>query len=166
MADKEKGGAATLPKALGDRERTIILGNGESVVVKRWAWSKGVKVLRTLWSILEELGDEKVKELKGKDNVEAIGRAVELFEDKLIPFLKICVQDADADKVTDELPLEDVVSILEAVINLNMTEGLTKKVRGLWRRFVPKSAENGEKSASSLPSEPSAQPASPPSKSS
>ena len=51
MDDKEKGGAATLPDALAKRELTVMFEDGSgSVTIKKWAWAKSTKILRTLWA--------------------------------------------------------------------------------------------------------------------
>jgi hypothetical protein len=148
MADKE-GGAATLPAALGERERSIILADGSgSIVVPKWSWGKALKVFRILSDMLDDIGEERASKLKGKKTLEVVGVAIDLLGEKLMPLMQASVRTEDASKVTDDLAPEDVISILEAVIDLNMTEGLTKKAQGLWRRFARIKTENAEKSAS------------------
>ncbi len=139
MADQEVPGEGrqSLPDALGERERTIKLSDGSgAIVVRKWAWSKSVKVLRVLSQIIQDVGEERASKLRGKNTLEVVSTALDVLGDEMIPFLKVCVQEKDADRVTDELAPEDVISLLEAVIELNMTEGLTKKALGLWRRFT------------------------------
>lgn len=139
-------GRQSLPKALGERERTIKLSDGSgTVIVPKWSWSKAIKVFQVLSSALDEVGEERAEKLKGKNTLEVIGTAIDILGEKMIPLLKVSVRADDADKVTDDLAPEDVIGILEAAIELNMTEGLTKKALGLWRRFVPKKTEKPEK---------------------
>ena len=139
-AVKDPGeGRQSLPDALGEFDRTITLSEEKgTVVVPKWAWRKSVKVLRELSRIIKDVGEERAAKLRGKNTLEVVSTALDLFGDEMIPFLKVCVREKDADKVTEDLQVEDVFSILEAVIDLNMKEGLTKKVVGLWKQFRAK----------------------------
>ena len=138
MADEADPGEGrqSLPEALGKFDRTITLSEEKgTVVVPKWAWRKSVKVLRELSRIIKGVGEERAAMLRGKNTLEVVSTALDLFGEEMIPFLKICVREKDADKVTEDLQVEDVFSLLEAVIELNMKEGLTKKVVGLWKQF-------------------------------
>ena len=139
MADKEVPGEGrqSLPKALSERDRTITLSDGSgTVVVPKWAWSKSVKVMRVLSRMIQDVGEERASKLRGKNTLEVVATALDVLGDEMIPFLKVCVREKDADKVTDQLAPEDVIGLLEAVIDLNMTEGLTKKALGLWKLYI------------------------------
>lgn len=130
-------GRQSLPDALGEFDRTITLsGEKGTVVVPKWAWRKSVKVLRVLARMLQDVGEERAAMLRGKNTLEVVSTALDLFGEEMIPFLKVSVREKDADKVTEDLEVEDVLTILEAVIELNMKEGLTKKVLGLWKQFT------------------------------
>ena len=137
MTDASKGGAATLPSALGKRERVIQLSDeAGTVIVKRWAWSKSVAIINHLVQMVAEVPDAQAQKLKGKKTLDIAGAALEIFGARMIPLLQLCVREEDASKISDELPFEDVISILEAVIDLNLTEGFQKKAVGLWKRFT------------------------------
>lgn len=142
MGDSATKGRQPLPAALGQRERIITLSDGTgSVTVRKWSWSKSIAMFKHLAEILAEVPDSDVKKLSGRGYQVAAG-AIEILGDRIIPILQLSVSEEDGMKFSGDSSPEDIIGILEAVLEVNMTEGLTKKARGLWKRLVQSGGTN------------------------
>ena len=142
MSDKATKGRQPLPAALGQREKIITLSDGTgSVTVRKWSWSKSVAIFKHLAELLAKVPDSDVKKLEGRGYQVAAG-AIEILGDRIIPVPQLSVSEEDGTKFSGDSDPEDILEILEAVVAVNMSEGLTKKVQGLWKRLVQSRGTN------------------------
>ena len=137
-ADNTAGSGNSLPAALGKREIMVTLLDGAgTVTVTRWSWSKSVKIFKHMSEILSTVSDEQAAKMKGRGYEVAAGM-MGIMGDRVVEILKAGVSPEEAAKFSDDSPAEDIVAITDAMIQINMTEGMTKKVLGLWKRFAQK----------------------------
>ncbi|MGH9461999.1 MAG: hypothetical protein ACRD1X_12320 [Vicinamibacteria bacterium] len=132
--------------ALAMRDKIVPLVDGDQVVVQRWSWAKSMAIFKRLGELLGDDSGGNLADFAGKKTLDVARRAVELLGGRIVDLIRLSVRPEDAEKVTEELPLEDVLTLLEAVVELNLTEGLQKKAASLWRRFRPTSGANGKSS--------------------
>lgn len=115
--------------------RSVKLSTGETVQATRWSWTKFMDIVEHLDKWLGDVDNATVDRItKGSVRHAAFG-FIQLIGKKAIDFCKLAVDKPDL--VNDDLTPEDVIALLEAILDLNMTENLLKKANALWTKFQP-----------------------------
>jgi len=128
-------GLEVLPEAIARRHCVVSLSErGETVIVERWSLSKMLYVFEYVASFLKGVPNEELLKFKGQPFEIAL-RFIRLIGDKATGFLQLVVREEDRDRVTEDLPAEDALEILQAVVDLNFSEGFLKKATVLGERF-------------------------------
>lgn len=132
----QKGGAS-LPEALV-RTRTVQLEGGEVVTVERWSFSRMLQIIGFLEKELESIPKESLDRVLSGNAFQAALRFMQLLGGRVIGFLRISVSETDRERITQELSAEDVMELVDAVLELNLSERLLKKGTALWARYQPR----------------------------
>jgi len=138
------GAQDTVPEAISKRHRVITLSEGGSFTVTRWSIAKTMLMSSWLAKAVKDMpGVEKA--IEGVSPMELGTKLVDLLGDKLVDFLGMSVDPADKATVLD-LPADDALEVFQAIVELNVTDKLLKKVKelsGLFRsKFLPVNGKN------------------------
>lgn len=142
---EKDAGLDQLPVALVTRGQVVELegAKGKHVVVTKWTLSKSQLIVKWVSELFEKASVEDKKTLDSGDVLKIATMAMSTWGDRLIVFLKLCVRRDDEALITPDLELEDALGILVAVIEMNFTDGMKKKVARLMEALPRKSAEGG-----------------------
>lgn len=121
----------------------VELGDGSTITVRKWSYTRAIEIMKFLGASWRELivARAHLAEAVAKDPAaaqEAIVALLEFLGPKALVFVRLSVDKPDA--ITEATTLEDMVELVLAVIELNVTEKLVKKVKallGTWKRIVP-----------------------------
>ncbi len=123
-----------LPDAIGKRHKVISLSEGGSLTLTRWTLAKTMIMSSWMAGAIKDMTGIDAKNLVGDDFMDTAKRFVTVLGDKLPEFLGLAVDPIDRGTVND-LPADDALEVLEAVIELNITAKFLGKVKGLLGRF-------------------------------
>lgn len=126
-----------LPDALGKRFKVVSLSEGGTITVTRWTLAKTMVMASWMTGALKDvtsLKEENMKDFKDKSFMDIAKEFVTVLGDKLPEGLGLAVDPTDRGLVM-ELPADDAMAVLEAVVDLNITDKLVGKVKGLLGRF-------------------------------
>jgi hypothetical protein len=142
-----------LPAAVAKRQRIVHMGDGEGVVVvTKWSGVKLLAILKDLFGSATQFPPEFAEAVQKGD---FSGGALWLWENlqnKVIGIIELSVRPEDAGKIK-ELDAEDFLAVLDAILELNLTDGFLGKAKALVaraRKALPKKTEK----ESSKPSSP------------
>jgi len=143
-ADTDKG-FGSLPEALSNRRKAVTVQGGV-VVVEKWSAQKLILIINYLSGAIAGLSDSTLREM-GKDARAAATNMIQVLGEKVLGLVELCVRQEDRPKIKD-LDAEEFVDVLEAVIDLNLSDSFLKKVKGLMARLKPLSTGNGQSTPS------------------
>lgn len=127
-------GEEKLPDALGKRHKVISLSEGGTFTVTRWTLAKTMIMAGWVAGAVKDITGFDQKDLEGKDFMDVAKTFVTTLGEKLPDFLGLAVDPIDRQTV-NELPADDALEVLEAVVELNITPKFLGKVKGLLGRF-------------------------------
>ena len=128
MGDQKKG----VPDALKG-SRVVILSDKTEVRVLRWSMPRLLEIFDRLEGWLTDVPKEKIdKIINGTPQSAAFG-FVGLIGARSMDLIRASVEKPDV--IMDDFPAEDALALLEAVMDLNLTDNLVKKGMALWTRF-------------------------------
>lgn len=123
-----------LPDALGKRVKVVSLSEGGTLTVTRWTLAKTMVMASWMAGALKDVTGLREKDIKDKSFMDIAKEFVTVLGDKLPEGLELAVDPVDRALVRD-LPADDAMAVLEAVVDLNITDKLVGKVKGLLGRF-------------------------------
>jgi hypothetical protein len=141
-AQEEAAKLERLPDALMKRHRVIELSEGGVLVVERWSISKSIYVFDFLANVLKGLPDD-INAMAQLSAADLAVRMIKALGEKVTPFLELSVRPEDRGRIAD-LPADDALDLLVAVIELNFTEKFAKKVQELPGLFKSRWPANGK----------------------
>lgn len=127
------GAQDKLPDALAKRHRVVNLSEGGTFIVQRWAIAKAMLMAGWMAGALKGV-DTKIFE--GADTLGIAQQLVQVLGDRVVEFLSVAVDPVDKATVL-EIPADDALEVLQAIIELNITEKFRKKVMELFGLFKP-----------------------------
>ena len=122
-----------LPEALSHRRKAIDLSDGGIVVVEKWSSQKFILVMDFIVSAVKDMPLDALK-IGVSDSKETAVSMFKVLGKKVMGLVDLSVREEDRSKLAD-LDAEELMDVLEAVVSLNLTEKLIKKVQGLTERF-------------------------------
>lgn len=150
-------GTSEREKKIIFKEKEVVVGTGETVVVKQWSAYKFFKVVPGLANILEKVTGEKLKEVVLEDPQKAFDQLEDLIvnnvmediagvfkvaAEELYQIIKITI-DQD-DEWMNKIPADDLIPLTEAVLAVCITKDIVKKVSTL----LAKGLTGGKKKSS------------------
>jgi hypothetical protein len=131
-ATPDKGFGLT-PEALSGRRKAIPVSDGGLIVAEKWSAQKLILILGYASNAVSGLS---APSLKGLDSKTTALTFIQVLGDKVLGLVELSVRPEDRDKIKD-LDADELVDVLDAVIELNLTEKFTKKIQSLMERFKP-----------------------------
>ena len=129
MGDPKKQGVPDALKAT----KVVRLSDGTEVRVLQWSFTRLLEILDRLDGWLSGIPKEKLdKIINGTPQNAAFG-FIGVIGSRSLDLIRVSVDKPDA--VKDAINAEDALSLLEAVMELNMTDNMLKKGGALWTRF-------------------------------
>ncbi len=133
MGDSATGTA--VPAAVSKRSRLVKLPSGIELTVLKWSFTRALEVMEfvdgQLKNVPKELTD---KIFKGSAFSMAMA-TMQLLGGQMLGVVRLSVEKDQRHLVTGEMDVDDVMTLVDAVLEMNMTETLTKKTLALWKRF-------------------------------
>jgi hypothetical protein len=126
---------AQIPDALARSRAEVTISDGRTVTVRRWSFAKAMEVTRILLEASQKLSPQGMSAAKAMNVLDFMRVFAMEAPEPLIRILRFSVADEDREKVSLESPAEDVLTLLDAVLELNRAEVLSGKVRALLARF-------------------------------
>jgi hypothetical protein len=125
----EGTGLSRTPEPLLEGGESLALKGGKSVYVPRWAATKVMRIAKFLASI--ELSETDIQ--SALTSPMAMFRALmQVAEEKAIAFVDMCLTAEDrARLIVGELDYIDFISLVEAIVRVNLMESDRKKLLGL-----------------------------------
>ena len=124
------------PKALRTAE-LVEISDGP-ITVKKWSYLRALQIMKYLGSSWTELLQARAAMDSAKDLQQILAASLEFLGPKVLTVVKLSVDAPD--RVTEETSLEDMLELFAAVLELNVTEKLVKKVKALlgkWKQMSP-----------------------------
>ncbi len=121
------GKGETLPPGIGNAI-PIKLRSGDVVLVRRWSFEKSllvVKLFEGIWSDLMSLKIDKNVDVEGVRT-----RIFELLGPSAMELARLTLDEKDRPKFVGD-DFEDVVDVVNATLDLNLTEAVVKKLLAL-----------------------------------
>lgn len=138
------GAQDKVPEAFSKRHKVISLSEGgQTITITRWSIAKTMIMSGWLSRVIKDAVGFDVKQIEGLTSIELGAKMVEVLGDKIIEFLGLAVDPVDKGMIA-ELPADDALEIFQAIIDLNVTDKLIKKVTelsGLFRSRFPASVK-------------------------
>lgn len=131
--DKQGDGAgtATVPRPVMGRGRLVLTGDGSEIVVVPWSIPKFLEIMRIASEALAEFADVPVEGSKALTTGQKITMIIErLGEGALMAIVRESVRPEDREKVAT-LNLEQGLELIDQIVDVNLTEGVIKKVGAL-----------------------------------
>lgn len=143
LANGDKGqGFGLLPEALSGRRKAVKVGEGGIVVVEKWSAQKLILIINYVSGAIAGLSDSTLRAM-GTDSRSAATNMIQVLGEKVLGLVELSLRAEDRPKVKD-LDAEEFLDVLEAVIDLNLTDSLIKKVKGLMAKLKPLQTGNGQ----------------------
>jgi hypothetical protein len=140
-AEGEKGqGFGLLPEALSNRRKVVKAGES-TVVVEKWSAQKLILIINYVSGAIAGLSDSTLRSI-GTDARTAATSMISVLGEKVLGLVELSVRLEDRAKIKD-MDGEEFLDVLEAVMDLNLTESFIKKVKGLMAKLKPLSTGNG-----------------------
>lgn len=119
---------------LARREKVVLLDDGETpIVVREWSYSKTLAILKHLAQIINEVSPEDMGKLQKGSPLESAATLIEVLGDRVIGLMRLSVSAEDESHITGELSALDVLSLLEAILEVN--GDFLKKAKVLLTKF-------------------------------
>lgn len=133
MGDQKTGSA--VPAAISQATKLVDLPSGLQVTVVKWSFTRALEVMRYVEEKLKDTNKESLDSiLKGSAFSMAMG-TLNLMGKQMLGVVRLSVIPEDRDKIQESMPADDVMVLVEATLEMNLTEVLVKKVTALWTRF-------------------------------
>jgi hypothetical protein len=120
-----------LPDSISKRTKAIKLTEGGVVIVEKWSAIKFLTVIDFIVNAVQHVPASTLKSVSTSPNALAIFK---VMGERAIGLIELSVRQEDAPKLKD-LDAEELVDLLDAVLELNLTEKFLKKVKSLVARF-------------------------------
>lgn len=128
----DKGFGLT-PEALSGRRKAIPISDGGVIVAEKWSAQKLILILDFASNAVSGLSGAS---LKGLDTKATALTFIQVLGSKVLGLVELSVRPEDRSKIA-ALDADELVDVLDAVIELNLTEKFTKKIQSLMERFKP-----------------------------
>ena len=126
-------GFGVIPEALSSRRKAISLSEGGVIVAEKWSAQKLILILDFAATAFNGLSASSLTGLDGKSTAVAF---IRILGDRVLGLVELSVRAEDRPKVAT-LDADELLDVLDAVLELNLTEKLTKKVQSLMGRLKP-----------------------------
>ncbi len=124
-----------LPEALAKRQRVVRLETlDKTIIVEKWSLSKLLTIVGFLEGALKRIPKDDLASIAA-GNKGSLAKTAGIIGPELPQFLALSVKESDKHLITDDIPGEDGLELLEAVLDLNLTGSLIKKGKALWARL-------------------------------
>ena len=132
--DKPPEGMAKVPEAIAKRLLTVQTHLGP-IIVEKWSITRLTAIMSYMGSAIGNVSDIQIKAMveSGLPRI-AAAHMITALGDRIPGMIELCVRLEDRPKIA-EMDAEDALSVLDAAVELNMSEGLVGKVKALWLRF-------------------------------
>lgn len=139
-ADKGEG-FGTLPESLSKRRKAVTVGEGSVIVVEKWSAQKFILIINYVSGAIAGLSDSTLKAM-GSDARSAATSMIGVLGEKVLGLVELSVRPEDRARIPG-LDAEEFLDVMEAVIDLNLSDSFLKKVRGLMEKLRPLSTASG-----------------------
>lgn len=113
--------------------RPVTLSNGTTVNAIRWAWPEFMDVIENLDKWLEDVPNATVDRIMKGTTIQAALGFLRLLGGKAIGFCKMGVDKPEL--IIDDLTPSDVLTVFQAIMDLNLTDDLVKNGAALWTKY-------------------------------
>lgn len=139
-ADKGEG-FGKLPESLSHRRKAVAVSEGSVVVVEKWSAQKLILIINYVAGAISNLPESVLKSM-GSDSRSAATSMIQVLGEKVLGLVELSVRLEDRPRIKD-LDAEEFLDVMEAVIDLNLSDSFLKKVRGLMEKLRPLSTVSG-----------------------
>ncbi len=121
-----------------ERSRIVELSDGETVTVKKWSYVRALEMMKFLGDSWKELLTARAAMAAASNLEEAISSTLKFLGPKALQMVRLSVDKPEV--VHEDIDLEDMLELLQATLELNLTERMVKKAKALLgklKSFLP-----------------------------
>lgn len=136
MGDQSEA-ATAVPAALSNTRKIVKLPtSGANITVIKWSFTRALEVMAFVDQRLQNIPTESADRLLKGTYFQVAMKTIQLLGKEMFYVMKLSVVEEDRKQITEEMDAEDAMTLIEVVMEMNLSELFVKKVKALWSRSL------------------------------